>query len=419
MRKKLEKMIKGLPMGEAAAEKAVQFEDTLRAVVSPGMLFKQLGFKYYGPIHGHDISKLTVALNNIKNIRGPILLHVRTNKGKGYGYAEENKTKFHGIGSFNVENGEKLKCESGITYTEAFSQSLTKLAAKNSKIVAITAAMSSGTGLEKFAEKFPDRFFDVGIAEQHAVTFAAGLASQGFRPVVAIYSTFLQRAYDQIVHDVCLQNLPVIFAIDRAGLVGEDGATHHGVFDISFLRSVPNITIMSPKDVHELSAMLKAAADYNGPVALRYPRGCGLSLVLKETLEEVKIGKAELLRNGKDIALISLGPYANMALEISDEIKNKVDCMVINARFAKPLDKEAILTAAKKCKKILTIEENALAGGFGSAVLELLEDNDIYAKVERIGIPDRFVEHGDTDQLKKNIGLDKETIKRKILDMVK
>ena len=417
-RKKFEGMLKKFPLGDVAAEKALELEDTLRAVFSPGMLFKQFGFKYYGPIDGHNIGKIIQALNNIKNIKGPILLHVRTKKGKGYQYAESDKTKFHGISPFNVKNGEKIKCANVISYTEAFSNILIKLASKDKKIVAITAAMATGTGLDKFAEKFPERFFDVGIAEQHAVTFAAGLASYGFRPVVAIYSTFLQRAYDQIIHDVCLQNLPVIFAIDRAGLVGEDGATHQGVFDMSFLRNVPNLVIMAPKDENELGRMLKTAIEYDRPIAIRYPRGCGEGRKIYEDPKPVKMGKAKILRKGKDIVVICIGPCVTTALEAAKELK-KIDCCVINARFVKPLDNERILENVKRCKKVLTIEENSLKGGFGSAIVELLGENKVNATVERIGVPDRFIEHGAQNILRKDIGLDKESIKKKIWGMVK
>lgn len=417
MRTRIEKLLRSLPLGELAAEKALGLEDTLRAVFSPGMLFKQLGFKYYGPINGHDTGKLIQALNNIKNIKGAVLLHVRTRKGKGYEFAENDKTKFHGIGAFNVENGEKVRCEGNITYTEAFSNMLIRLAQNDKRIVAITAAMATGTGLDKFAEKFPDRFFDVGIAEQHAVTFAAGLASQGLKPVVVIYSTFLQRAYDQIIHDVCLQNLPVVFAIDRAGIVGEDGATHQGAFDISFLRNVPNLVIMAPKDENELGRMLRTAIDYNGPVAIRYPRGCGEGRKIYENPKPVKVGKAKILRKGKDIAVICIGPCVTTALEAAEDLAKKIDCCVINARFVKPLDNKRILDIVKRCKKVLTIEENSLHGGFGTAILELLQKNNINVEVERIGIPDRFIEHGAQDILRKNIGLDKESIKRKIIEM--
>lgn len=415
---KFEKFLKILPMGEQAAEKAIGLGDTIRATLGPGMLFKQLGFKYYGPIDGHDTGKLIQAFNNVKNIDGPILLHIRTKKGKGYSYAEDNKTKFHGISSFNVENGEKIKCAGAISYTEAFSKMIVRLAEKDKKIVAITAAMSTGTGLDEFAKKFPDRFFDVGIAEQHAVTFAAGLATQGLKPVIAIYSTFLQRAYDQILHDVCLQNLPVIFAIDRAGIVGEDGPTHHGAFDLSFMRNIPNLVIMAPKDENELGRMLKTAVDYGGPIAIRYPRGCAEGRKIYEEPKPVKIGKAKILRKGKDIAVICVGPCIIPALEVAEELK-KIDCCVVNARFVKPLDKVKILDVVKRCDKVLTIEDNCLKGGFGSAVLELLQENNINVKVERIGIPDRFIEHGSQSILKKKLGLDKEGIKKKIEEMCK
>ena len=415
MKKKLEGLIKGLPLGEQAAEKMGDFEDTMRAVLSPGMLFRQLGFKYYGPIDGHDIGKVIMALKNIKDVKGPVLLHVRTQKGKGYSYAEDDKTKFHGIGSFNKENGQKIKCAGAISYTEAFSKMLVKLASDDKRIVAITAAMSTGTGLDKFSSKYPDRFFDVGIAEQHAVTFAAGLATQGMKPVVAVYSTFLQRAYDQIVHDVCLQNLPVIFAIDRAGLVGEDGATHHGSFDISFLRNVPNLVIMVPKDENELGRMLKTAVEYDGPVAIRYPRGCGEGRLVYENPKPVTIGKAKILKKGKDICIICAGPVCTTVLEAVNEVD--VDCAVINARFVKPLDSKRIIDYVKKCKKVLTVEENSLTGGFGSGVLELLALNGIEKSVERIGIPDKFIEHGAQHILRENIGIDKESIIKKIKQM--
>lgn len=416
IRKKAMNIINKLPIGRHTAEKVFELEDTVRAVFSPGMLFKQLGFRYFGPIDGHNLDKLVLAIKNAKNIKGPVFLHIKTKKGKGYSHAENDNARFHGVSSFNILNGERTNHEPAKTYTDVFSDTLLKLAEKDEKIIAVTAAMSTGTGLDKFAEKFPKRFFDVGIAEQHAVTFAAGLASQGFKPVICIYSTFLQRAYDQVVHDVCLQNLPVIFAIDRAGLVGEDGATHNGAFDISFLRHIPNLVIMAPKDAEELEEMLKLALTHNGPAAIRYPRGiAGKNFGEKQAL---KLGKGEILRNGKDIAVIGLGPAAIKALEAAKELK-KADCCVINARFAKPLDDELIIWAAKKCGRVLTIEDNAIRGGFGSAVIELLQENRITVPVERIGIPNKFIEHGSLDILRKNIGLDKEGIKKKIVEMVK
>ncbi|MBU0980149.1 MAG: 1-deoxy-D-xylulose-5-phosphate synthase [Nanoarchaeota archaeon] len=404
--------IKNLPLGKQAANLILGFEKTARALFSPGMLFRQLGFNYYGPINGHNIGSMVHALDNIKRLKGPILLHVRTKKGKGYRFAEKDKTRFHGISKFNVGNGNAIKCDGPISYTDAFSQMLLRLAERDKRIVAITAAMAPGTGLDRFARQFPSRFFDVGIAEQHAVTFAAGMAAQGFRPVVAIYSTFLQRAYDQIIHDVCLQNLPVVFAIDRAGLVGDDGATHHGSFDLAFLRTVPNLVIMAPKDENELGRMMKTALNHNGPVAIRYPRGCGEGRKVYEEPKPVKIGKAKVLRKGRKTAVICIGPCVTMALEAAEELD--ADCTIINARFAKPLDRKRILDAVKGAKKVLTIEENSLQGGFGSAILELLQENNIKIPVERIGIPDEFIEHGPQGILRKKIGLEKENIKRKL-----
>jgi len=432
-RKKVELFLK--KWSKKAAERAMALEDTIRAMSGPGLLFKEMGFKYFGPVDGHNIDSLIRLFNNIKDIKGPILIHLITQKGKGYAYAEEEVTKFHGISRFNIENGEKIRSGKHMTYTDAFSNALIKLAKEDQKIIAITAAMASGTGLDKFAKEFPNRFFDVGIAEQHAVTFAGGLATNGFKPVVAIYSTFLQRAYDQIIHDICLQNLPVTFAIDRAGLVGEDGPTHHGTLDLSYLRTIPNLAIMAPKDENELGHMLKTAIDLNSPVALRYPRGEAVGAAVENPLETIQIPKAELLKQGKDILILAAGPIVYAALAAANELerlsfpkgktnlegrrklsdKKKLSCCVVNARFIKPLDEETILTLTKKIKKIITIEENTIEGGFGSAILELLEKNNIKADIKRIGIPDKFIEHGSQEQLKKDIGLTKANIIKQIL----
>jgi len=412
-RKKAEEMLKRLPkIGDKAAKAVFDIEETLRAFTSTaGLLFKELGFKYFGPVDGHNLDELIGSLNNIRQFSGPVLLHVTTKKGYGYTYAENDRTKFHGISPFNIENGEKMMCKSNITYTEAFSNTLIKLAKDDEKIIAITAAMADGTLLNRFAEKYPDRFFDVGIAEQHAVTFAAGLAMSGFKPVCCIYSTFLQRAYDQIVHDVCLQNLPVIFALDRAGLVGEDGPTHHGSFDLSYLRHIPNLVIMAPKDENELGHMLYTAIHHNGPIAMRYPRGCGLGVKVENPFRKIKLGQAEVLRTGKDLVIFSIGSMVNETRKAADILEKKgYSVGVVNSRFVKPLDKRLILDTAKKVHNIITVEENSLSGGFGSAVLELLEKNDIPANVKRIGIPDRFIEHGSMDILKENLGLTKENI---------
>jgi 1-deoxy-D-xylulose-5-phosphate synthase len=395
--------------GEKAAKAATNIEEIARALPGPGLLFKELGFNYFGPIDGHDIDALIKALNNIKQIKGPVLLHVLTKKGKGYSHAENNKTKFHGISPFDVENGNKFYCVDAISYTEAFSSALMKIASKNKDIVAITAAMASGTGLKDFQKVYPDRFFDVGIAEQHAVTLAAGLASQGLRPIVTIYSTFLQRAFDQILHDVALQNLPVIFAVDRAGLVGEDGPTHHGNFDLSYLRQIPNLTIMSPKDENELQHMLYTATKLNNPVALRYPRGCGLGVDIDTTLKSIK--KAEILKSGKDITILAIGSMVAEAMKAYYMLKKKgIKAEIINARFIKHIDKKTIIDSVKKTKTLITIEENITNAGFGSAVDELIAENNIQCKIRNIGLPDKFIEHGKISQLRQKYGLTAENI---------
>jgi len=406
-------------LSDRAAQKAMDLEETLRALINPGMLFKEMGFKYYGPINGHNIDSMIKAFENIKQIKGPVLLHVITRKGKGYTYAENNKTEFHGISPFDLTNG-KVRDNPSATYTKIFARTLVEIAERNKKVVAITAAMAPGTGLTEFSKLFPDRFYDVGIAEQHAVTFAGGLAICGLKPVCAIYSTFLQRAYDQIVHDICLQNLPVIFAIDRAGIVGEDGPTHHGHFDISYLRHIPNMVVMAPKDENELRHMLNTAVNYNGPVAVRYPRGKGFGVKMDEKFKNIDIGKAELIKNGSDAVIFAIGTVVNEAVKAAEELKKqKIDVCVVNARFAKPLDEKLIISLAKKNRNVITIEENTLEGGFGSAILELLEKNNIKANVKRIGLPDRFIEQGDISVLRKKYGLTKVNIIKTAKEMIK
>ena len=411
-KKKVEKFLKR--WGKKAAQRAFALEDTIRAMSGPGLLFKEMGFRYFGPVNGHDIESLVRLFNNIKDVKGPVLVHLITRKGKGYAYAEEEVTKFHGIGKFNIENGKKVSSGGHITYTDAFSNALIKLGKEDPRIIGITAAMASGTGLDKFAREFPDRFFDVGIAEQHAVTFASGLASQGFKPVVAIYSTFLQRAYDQIIHDVCLQELPVVFAVDRAGIVGEDGATHNGVFDLSYLRNIPNLTIMAPKDENELGHMLRTALDINGPVVLRYPRGSGVGVGISNPFENIEVGKLEVLKEGKDVLVLGVGPLVYDALDAANDLGKKISVCVVNCRFVKPLPEKKILELVKKIKKVVTIEENTIEGGFGSAVLELFAKNGVKADVKRIGIPDRFIEHGEQEQLRRDVGLSKINIIKSI-----
>ena len=406
-----------------AAERVSSWEQSLQAKTGPGILFKELGYRYFGPLDGHDIGAMIRLFNNIKDMKGPILVHIRTIKGKGYLPAEQFAEKFHGAKPFDLETGEAFsKSDKPVhmTYTEAFSSALLKLAKDDSRIVAITAAMAPGTGLDKFRKEYPDRFFDVGIAEQHAVTFAGGLAVGGLKPVVAIYSTFLQRAFDQVVHDVCLQNLPVVFAVDRAGLVGEDGATHHGAFDISYLRTIPNLTIMSPANENEMGKMVKTAFFHNGPVAIRYPKDQGIGAGVQNPLEDITIGKAEILRDGKDVAIIGIGPIINEGVAAADELQKKgISCMVINARFAKPLDEEVILDAAKRTKNMITVEENSLAGGFGSSVNEVLQRHGVKANLRTIGLPDKFIDQGTKKELNEMFGLSREGIKKAVLGMVK
>jgi len=403
--------------GESALKIAQRAEDAVKGFFVPGILFEELGFEYVGPVDGHKIEHLIETFERFRDFPAPVLIHVITKKGKGYEPAERNPGIFHGVSSFNVETGEQLS--SGKTFSEVFGNYLVRLARDDRRIVAITAAMTEGTGLTEFAKVFPKRFYDVGIAEPHAVTFAAGLASQGLRPVVAVYSTFLQRAYDEIVHDVCLQNLPVIFAIDRAGIVGEDGPTHHGAFDLSFLRHIPNMTIMAPKDGHELQRMLTTALSHNGPCAIRYPRGTITEMREDPELKEIPIGEAEVLRKGSDILIIAIGNTAFPALTASQLLrKTGVSACVINARFVKPLDINLIANFAKKIKCVLTIEENTVIGGFGSAVVEELIKRGIRdLKIKMLGLPDRFIEHGPQSLLRKNLGLDAEGIAREALSL--
>ena len=397
-------------------------EEAVKGIMSPGMLFEELGFTYAGPIMGHNFKALLETFKNIKDMRGPRLIHVVTSKGKGYEPAEKHPARFHGVSPFDVKTGVPIK-KAGAkpSYTAVFSDEVVKLAKENHKIVAITAAMPDGTGLSKFQETYPTRFYDVGIAEQHAVTFAAGLATKGYIPLVAIYSTFLQRAYDQVLHDVCLQDLHVVFCLDRGGVVGADGPTHHGVFDYSFLRNIPNIVIMAPKDEHELKTMLKAAVDYKkGAVAIRYPRGEITGTKAETPESDINIGKAELVMEGDDVVLIPIGTTFSACMKAAKKLQDEgINPTVINARYVKPLDTELILKHIKRVKKAVTIEENVLMGGFGSAILEQLEAHKIFnAHVTRIGIPDKFVEHGDQPHLRKKYGLDEHSIVKKVKELL-
>ena len=415
-KKETRSLIEQIPkVGGQVSKIAQRAEESLKGFLLPGMLFRELGFNYIGPIDGHNIELLIDTLGRVSTADEPMLVHVITKKGRGYKFSEKDPCVFHGIGPFDMDTGEVTSDTSVPAYSTVFGKAITELATKDIRLVAISAAMREGTGLDVFAETFPERFYDVGIAEPHAVTFAAGLASQGLRPVVAIYSTFLQRAYDEIVHDVCLQNLPVIFAIDRSGVVGEDGATHQGLFDISYLRHIPNLLLMSPKDGSELKKMLRFALQHDGPSAIRYPRGKAKEISgypLEDT--EVRIGKGEILTDGDDIALIAIGNTVHPALKAAEMLRRDgISPCVVNARFVKPLDESLILSVSGRIRKIVTVEENILAGGFGSAVLECLAGAGMTdVSVRRIGIGDEFVEHGSQAILRKKYGLDDEGIYR-------
>jgi len=410
LKKQVENLLRSFPaIGDDLVAWAKRSEDSFKAFFTPGMLFEALKFTYLGPVNGHRLDHLIETFNNVKNLNGPILVHVLTTKGKGYQPAETDPTGFHGLGKFNPDTGEPKKSVSEVpSYTEVFGDTLVRLARQDPKIVAITAAMPDGTGLVDFRKTFPTRFFDVGICEQHAVTFAGGLAVEGMRPVAVIYSTFLQRAYDQVLHDICMQELPVVFALDRAGVVGEDGETHQGLFDLSYLRHLPNLVVMAPKDENELRDMLFTAVEHPGPIALRYPRGRGEGVAFSSTLSKVPIGQAEVLREGQDLFILALGASVYPALEAARGLEKKgFSASVVNARFIKPLDEALILNLAAKHGRVLTVEENVMAGGFGSAVLELLSDRGLFGvTVKRLGIPDVFVEHGAQDVLRKKYELD-------------
>lgn len=462
MKKDFGTFLKSLPgIGDDIYQIAKKSENSFKTFVTPGMLFEAFNFDYFGPINGHRLNHLIDIMENIKHLDEPVLLHVTTIKGKGYEPAEKNPVYFHGVGSFDITTGNSINSYNIVnidnninspapTYTEVFGKTMVELARQDDKIIAVTAAMPEGTGLTCFAQQFPERFFDVGIAEQHAVTFAAGMASQGMKPVVAIYSTFMQRAYDQILHDVCIDAHHVVFALDRGGIVGEDGPTHHGLFDYSFLRSIPNMTIMAPKDENELALMLKKAVDHNGPIAIRYPRGKGegnidysnfgsyshTNLTNSGTGKNpatgkdakykniIEIGKAELLRDGKDVLILASGRTVQEAIKAIEELERKgISAALVNARFIKPLDSEMILDLAAKIHNIVTVEEHVLDGGFGSAVLELLVDNQMFSKVancriKRIGIRDTFVEHGSQNILRAEYKVDAAAIVESVMEII-
>ncbi len=420
-KKDVQRILSKIPkIGDSVLKTANYVKDSVRNAIVPGSIFEALGFSYIGPLNGHDLPNLVTVLEKVKsNMDKPVLIHVQTKKGCGYAPAEKFPSKFHGIGKFDVATGETPPSNSIIpTYTNVFAQTIVDLAAENKDITAITAAMPSGTGLQRFSQMYPDRFFDVGIAEEHAVTFAAGQATEGKHPVVAIYSTFSQRAYDQIIHDVALQNLPVVFCLDRAGLVGEDGPTHHGVFDMAYMRQIPNMAVMAPKDENDLRQMIFSAIKYNSPCAIRYPRGKACGVEIKEEFTELERGKGEIIKSSKydDIAIIAVGSMVQQAMAAGEQLATEnIHCTVINARFIKPLDTDLILSIARKVKLLVTVEEGILSGGFGSAVLELLSDNQIYnLPVIRMGLTDRFVEQGTRQELLAECKLTSEDIVKKI-----
>jgi len=415
--------LKSLPrIGDDIYQFAKRSKESFKTFITPGILFEAFNFEYFGPINGHNLNHLIDILNNIKELNEPILLHVTTKKGKGYTPAEEHPIYYHGVGCFDIKTGECRSDNDTLpTYTQVFGDTLLEMGKHDDRIIAVTAAMPEGTGLNKFAEVFPDRFFDVGIAEQHGVTFAAGMATEGLRPVVAIYSTFLQRAYDQILHDVCIEALPVVFALDRGGIVGEDGATHNGVFDLAYLRSLPNMVVMAPKDENELIRMLCTALAHDGPIALRYPRGVAQGVKLEHQDVPIPVGKGERLTHGKDILILAIGSSVQEALAAHSTLMEQgISATVVNCRFVKPLDVDLIGSLAGDIPRIITVEENVRQGGFGSAILECLSDLKITGfRLECIGIPDVFVEHGPQDFLRSKYGIDAAAIVKAAVKLMK
>jgi 1-deoxy-D-xylulose-5-phosphate synthase len=386
-------------------------EEHAKGMVVPSTMFEEFGFKYFGPIDGHDLDSLIPTLKNIKNVPGPRLVHVVTKKGQGYKLAEDDPVLYHGVSKFRPRTGlSSTKAPSATTYTDIFGDWLCDMAARDPAFVGITPAMREGSGMVRFAREYPERFFDVGIAEQHAVTFAAGLACEGMHPVVAIYSTFLQRGYDQLIHDVCLQNLPVVFAVDRGGLVGADGATHHGAFDLSYLRCLPNIIVMTPSDENECRRMLFTGSMHGGPSAIRYPRRIGPGVPIDEEMVALDIGKAEVRREGHGVVILAFGSMLDVALVAGENL----DATVVNMRFVKPLDTALILEMASRHQLIVTLEENVIAGGAGSAVSEALAQHGVAVDMVHFGLPDSFVDHGDQAQLHASIGLDAPSLIRAI-----
>ncbi|RTZ96771.1 MAG: 1-deoxy-D-xylulose-5-phosphate synthase [Deltaproteobacteria bacterium] len=422
MRKNFGEFLKKLPgIGDDVYQMAKRSEESFKTFVTPGMLFEAFDFDYFGPIDGHNMGHLIDILENIQNIKEPVLLHVNTIKGKGYAPAEKNPVYFHGCGQFEIESGTCLpKKAAPPSYTQVFARTLVTLAEKDDRIVAVTAAMPAGTGLSEFAGRFPGRFFDVGIAEPHGVTFAAGMATEGFKPVVAIYSTFLQRAYDQILHDVCIDALPVIFAVDRGGIVGEDGPTHHGLFDLSYLRCLPNMVIMSPKDENELRRMMVTALAHNGPVAIRYPRGASEGVEIDREIQPIEIGQSEILAQGDDLLILAIGRGVIEAMAARRRLRDEgIRATVVNSRYIKPLDTRTFVALAEKIPRIVTVEENVRIGGFGSAVLEGFADAGFSGfEMRRVGIDDTFVTHGPQEKLRNEYHVDKDAVIQAAHDLI-
>ena len=411
----LENTLNKMPRGEQLVDTLKRYKSGVKQLVVPGMFFEDMGITYLGPVDGHDIKAMVRMLKEARKLPKCVLVHVITKKGKGYLPAERHPARFHGAEPFDIETGLPSRNRKKSNYTDVFSTVMTKLGARNEDVVAITAAMPDGTGLKRFSNMYPDRFYDVGIAEEHAVTFAAGLAAGGLRPIVAIYSSFLQRAYDQVLHDVCIQNLPVVFAIDRAGLVGADGETHQGIFDISYLSSVPNMTIMAPKNKWELSDMMKFAVKFESPIAIRYPRGEAYD-GLKDFRAPIEFGKSEVIYEENDIALFALGSMVRTAEEVRTVLKEKgYPVSLVNARFAKPIDTEVLEEMCKGHSLIVTIEENVASGGYGEKVRDYIFDNRLDCDVEIIALPDDYVEHGNVDILKQEVGIDTDSIVKKVI----
>lgn len=419
LKEDIEFIISRIPrIGSVMSRTIERVKDGLKYTLLTGILFEEMGFTYIGPLDGHNIEEL---INNFKKadmIKGPVLIHVNTIKGKGYQPAENQPSKYHGVSPFKIGNGERKKKRVLPSYSEVFGRAMIKIGQLDSDLIGITAAMPEGTGLNIFKEKFSDRFYDVGIAEQHAVTLAAGLARGGKKPVVAIYSSFLQRAYDQIIHDTCIQNLPVVFAIDRSGIIGNDGETHQGTFDISFLRPIPNLTLMAPKDENELQHMLYTAVNLGSPVAIRYPRGETYGIKIDQNLNQLEIGRAEVVKEGKDVLIIAIGSRVYPSLEAAHQLAEQgIEAEVINARFIKPLDKDLLVDKIKKFKKVVTVEEQVLSGGFGTAVLELINEEQLEGIfLKRIGLPDSFIPHGSQEMMRSLYGIDTSGIVDTVLE---